>query len=84
MLPNSFLRRGGREGGAELLSLGSGGRMHGSGSKLPHGRNRLVIRKPFNTKKVVKHWNRLPGEVVNASSLSVLKRYLDKALNNRP
>lgn len=29
-----------------------------------------------------KHWNRLRGEVVHASSLSVLKRRLASALNN--
>jgi len=33
---------------------------------------------------VVKHWNRLPGEVVDAPSPSVLKRHLDNALNTMP
>ncbi|KAK4826591.1 hypothetical protein QYF61_010353, partial [Mycteria americana] len=65
----SFLRRGRGEGGADLFSLVSNGRTRGKGSKLCQGRFRLDIRKHFFTKTVVKHWNRLPREVVDAPSL---------------
>jgi len=41
-----------------------------------------MLRKHFFTKGVVKHWNRLPREVAEASSLSVFKRHLDNALEN--
>lgn len=38
-------------------------------------------RKNFFTTRVVRHWDRLPREVVNAPSMSVFK-HLNNALNN--
>jgi len=39
-------------------------------------------RKKFFTITVVKHWHRLPREVVDAPSLETFKARLDRALSN--
>lgn len=44
--------------------------------------NSVKIRKQFFTERVVKHYNRLPRETVDAPSLSVFKRNLDNAFDN--
>ena len=71
----SFLRRGSGEGGADLFSLVSGDGTRENGSELRQGRFRLDIRKHLFTERVVRCWNRLPREVVDAPSLSVFKRH---------
>jgi len=50
--------------------------------KVEEGKFRLDIRKKLFTVRVVRHWNRLPREVVNTLTLEALKSRLDGALCN--
>ncbi|KFQ22520.1 hypothetical protein N332_00403, partial [Mesitornis unicolor] len=53
-----------------------------NGFKLEEGRFRVDIRKKFFTKRVVRHWHRVPREAVDVPSLEVFKARLDRALGN--
>jgi len=54
----------------------------GNGYKLKRVGFRLDRRKQFFTMRVVKHWHRLPRELVDAPSLETFKAKLDGALSN--
>ncbi|KFP13126.1 hypothetical protein Z169_02490, partial [Egretta garzetta] len=77
-----YLKRAYRKDGENLFNRASYDRTRGNGFKLNQGRFRLDIRKKFFTMRVVKHWNRLPREVVEAPSLETFKARLDGALSN--
>jgi len=75
-----YLKGAYRKDGEHIFSSACCDRTRSNGFKLREGRFRLDKR--FFTMRVVKHWNRLPREVVEAPSLATFKARLDLALSN--
>ncbi|KFQ71997.1 hypothetical protein N335_09457, partial [Phaethon lepturus] len=77
-----YLKGDYRKDGVRIFSRACSDRTRGHGFKLKEGRYRLDRRKKFFTMMVVKHWHRLPREVVDAPSLATFKVRLNGALSN--
>jgi len=77
-----YLKGAYRKEGENIFSSAYCDRTRSNGFKLREGRFRLDRRKKFFTKRVVKHWNRFPREVVEAPSLETFKARLDGVLSN--
>ncbi|KGL81281.1 hypothetical protein N309_10708, partial [Tinamus guttatus] len=75
-----YLKGGSEEGGAGLFSVVATDRTRGNGHKLKHQKFHRNLRKKFLTVRVTEHWNRLPREIVESSSLEIFKTCLDAVL----
>ncbi|KAK4832815.1 hypothetical protein QYF61_025683 [Mycteria americana] len=71
-----------KKDGERLFTKACSGTTRGNGFKLKEGRFRLDIQKAFFTMRVLRHWNRLPREVMDAPSLELFKARLDGTLSN--
>ncbi|KAK4827737.1 hypothetical protein QYF61_021165 [Mycteria americana] len=77
-----YLKGAYKKAGEGLFTRARRDRTRGNGFKLKEGRFRLDTRKKFFLMRVVRRWNRLSREVVDAPSLEVFKARLDGALSN--
>jgi len=77
-----YLKGADRKEGENIFSWACLNRVRSNGFKLREGRFRPDIRKKFLAMRVVKHWNKLPREVVDAPSLETLKARMDGALSS--
>ncbi|KAJ7409005.1 hypothetical protein WISP_116934 [Willisornis vidua] len=71
-----YLKGSYRKEGESLFVQANSDRTRSNGFKLKEDRFRLYARMKFLTVRVVKHWNRLPIEIVDAPSLEALKAML--------
>jgi len=77
-----YLKETYRKDGENHFSKACCDNTRSNGFKLREGRFRLDTRKKFFTMRVVKHWNRLPREIVEAPYLETFQARLDGALSN--
>ena len=66
-----YLKEAYKKAGEGLFTRACSDRTRGNGFKQKEGRFRLDVRKDFFTVRMVRHWNRMCREAVNAPCLEV-------------
>ncbi|XP_061301184.1 uncharacterized protein LOC133265034 [Pezoporus flaviventris] len=77
-----YLKGAYRDAGEGLFIRDCSDRRRVNGLKLKQGKFRLDVGRKFFPVRLVRHWNGLPREVVNAPSLAVFKTRLVEALGD--
>ena len=77
-----YLKGAYKQEGSQIFTSVDNGKTRGNSFKLREGRFTLDIRRKFFTKTVMRCWNRLHKEAVDASSLEMFKARLDGALSS--
>ena len=77
-----YLKGAYKQEGGKLFERVDNSKTRGNGFKLKEGRFRLDVRGKFFTRRVVRCWNGLPREAVDAPSLEVFKARLDGAMGS--
>ena len=77
-----YLKGAYKQEGSQLFERVNNSRTRGNGFKLKEGRFRLDARGKFFTRRVVRCWNRLPREAVDAPTLEMFKVRLDWTQSN--
>ena len=77
-----YLKGAYKQEGGWLFKRVDGDRTRGNGFKVSQGRFGLDVRRKFFMQRVVRQWNRLPKEAVDAPSLQAFKARLDVALGS--
>jgi len=77
-----YLKKACKKYGERLFTRTCSDRTKGNSFKLKEGRFRLDRSNKFFMMRVVKHWNRLPREVVDARSVEAFRVRLVGALSN--
>jgi len=77
-----YLKGDYKKAGERLFMKVCSDRTRSNGFQLTEHRFRLNKKTKFITTRVVRHWNWLPGELMDSPSLEVFKIRLDGALSN--
>jgi len=82
IVASQYLKGACRKDGDNLFSMACCDRTRSHGFKLREGNLDWIQGKKFFTLRGLKHWHRLPREVMEAPSLETFKARLDEALSN--
>ena len=82
MQSSKYLKGAYKQERDQIFTRSNNYRMSTNDFKLKEGKIRLDVRKKFFTQRLLRHWNRLPREVIDVPSVGAFKARLDGALHS--